>query len=214
MMNGWHEVRLADPLAGGELLAALVAMQYDNIVWIQSPQAAINIFNLIDWSPRHIFCVDRIDYMFSVAKQVHEYTDLVVVDNLAQFSPAHPQNVLIAGDIKRNWFMPKCPILVLNQVRVPYPPGGSFWRTHLRTKQTLSSVETYPDLCSQLCPDGRWLIWERSKGGCPRFGHYYRKEPLCKVGVLDWPFLVEELANAKEKSQVLGSTGLAFVREA
>lgn len=218
-MKGWHEVREDDPMAGGALLAAIVAMQYENVVWLQSPQASISIINVLDWSPTHIFQVDRIDHMFSVVSEVHRCVDLVVVDNLAQFAPKHPQNVQISSDVERYWFAPECPVIVLNQVRHPLPPGGAYWRSMLRTKQTLSSTMYYPDLYSQLCPDGRWLVWERSmcircgyqtlKGdllACPEcnypwisrkpfFGDYQESEGLCKQGMKDWPFLVERTLN-------------------
>jgi len=217
MKPGWHEVRESGPLAGGSLLAALVAQKYEHVIWVLSSQAHVNIFNLLDWAPEYIFAIERIDRFFLMLAEVHDVADLVVVDNFAELAPVHPQNVHIAGDVKRHWFRPKCPVIVLNQERVPHPPGGEFWRSRLQTKQTLSNLEHYPDLYSQLCPDGRWLVWERSRCircGClvqednllacpqcnlapwvgkdPYFGawDYQQRERVpCKGQMRDWPFL-------------------------
>lgn len=190
MINGWHEVRLSGPMSGGALLAALVARECEAVVWFRSPHSAINIFNIVDWSPSYIAQLDRIDNLFDAIKDVQSATDLIVVDSLDEFRPAHPQSVLISGDVRRHWFRPLCPILVLNQARVPYPPGGSFWRTHLRTKQTLSSVQVWPNLYSQMCPDGRWLIWQRSicrSCGFQLSGNVYGDPSACPgCGLKPW----------------------------
>lgn len=224
MRPGWHEVRESGPMAGGALLAAMVARTFENVVWVQSPQSEMGIFNLLGWSPEHTFFVERIDQMLLMLAGIHDFSDLIVVDNLAQFSPAHPQNVQIAGDVERHWFAPACPVIVVNQNRVPFPPGGAYWRSMLRTKQTLSSLEHYPDLYSQLCPDGRWLVWERSRCiqcgyqslkddllACPQCNHapwtckkpYFgtwdyqqRERIICKSGLKDWPFLNGEKSDA------------------
>jgi len=224
MKAGWHEVRESDPAAGGVLLAALASQQYDHVLWVQSPHAQVDIFNVLGWAPEYLFFAERIDQLFMMLTELHEVADLVVIDNLAEFAPVHPQNVQIAHDVRRYWFAPKCPVLVLNQAREPYAPGGDFWRSRLQSKQTLSNVLAYPDLFSQLCPDGRWLVWERSKCircGCqvldsiplrcpecnlvpwtsrkPYFGDwdYQEKEQIpCHEQARDWPFLKKEVNNA------------------
>jgi len=83
----------------------------------------------------------------------------VVLDSLATLRGSHPASVRIAGDISRHWVQPRCPVLVVNQVRYPAPPGGCLWRANLKGQFRLVKYRELPFLLSKLEPTGLWLVW-------------------------------------------------------
>ena len=200
-MRGWHELS-GDMGAGKTTLAVLAAREYERVLWISAPQEySPTIFEALDYEPYALWSVGLVRIAFEAVYQAQGDVDLVVIDSLAGLGPTHSQARTIAADVRRAWFEPDIPILVVNQDRYPAPPGGTWWRSCLAGSQTLVKYRDRPFLMSQLVPDGRWFIWkdkpelrglsrEEEELWFPKEGEFYVAGS--PIGISDpgrpWPF--------------------------
>ena len=160
MKPGWYELR-GEEQVGKTTLAIMIAKEYGSVLWLSAPQEDPAILlAVLDWEPTLTRVVSRVDVLFAAARAAQEHVDLIVIDSLAGMAPSHPDANNIAPDVRRSWFEPSIPILVINQDRHPAPPGGAFWRGVVNTRSLLQ-FRRRPALYSRLWPDEkkRWLVW-------------------------------------------------------
>lgn len=165
---GWYEL-VGQPQVGKTTLAALLAKHFQDVLWVWGAQeVSEGILAEVGLEPACQLVVTTVSQAFEVIKEVGKNVDLAVLDSLAGLSPDHPQATRIAPDVARNIFIPEVPVLVVNQVRYPAPPGGVRWAS-LVSRRELAMFRDRPALLSQLIPDEeeRWLLWY--PGSAPAF---------------------------------------------
>ena len=143
MRPGLYEL-VGDENGTGTALAALIARRVKGpVYWLTSTaDYAPAIFNLLDWWPTgQLYQGSRVAPAFEFMRAVDRagVADLIVLDSLAGLHGTHPQAQTIANDVKRGvaGWEPQTPVLVVNQARVPAPPGGVHWRARVNSRELI-----------------------------------------------------------------------------
>jgi len=152
-----------EPSAGKTTLATLISKEFERVAWVvASLEDSPTVWSALQYQPAKAISVRRVDVAFHALRTLQESNmfDLLVLDSLAGLGPEHSGAHTIAADVRRNWFKPSMPILIINQDRLPAPVGGVFWASTVERRR-LRLVRRRPALYSQLVGDrkNRWLVW-------------------------------------------------------
>lgn len=156
---GWYQI-LGEPASGKTLLATLLS-RGKRVAWVVTAQEhSPGLWRTINYEPSALVMLETVSAAFDVMRQIQSSVDMVVLDSLASLST---RTAIISTDITTNYFVPRIPVLVINQLRYPRSPGGYKWHNAVLTIR-LRLVRRRPALYSRVGLTQYWLIWWPDKG--------------------------------------------------
>lgn len=159
---GFYQL-VGGPQSGKTTLASLLARKHRAKVWITTEsEFSPAIWQAIGWKPQVVLRAERVAEAFEMIKEVQGVSPMVVLDSLAALRPTSEHTNRIAYEVTCKLFVPKVKVLVINQDRKPYPPGGKRWHRLARTYRLLN-YRLQPALYSKLVGTGQWLVWWKGK---------------------------------------------------
>ncbi len=151
---GFYQI-LGEHACGKTLLATLLSRD-KKVAWVVTAQEhSPGLWQTLDYHPSALVMLESVSAAFDTMCQLQASVDMIVLDSLASLST---RTSIMSTDITANFFLPRVPILVINQVRYPKPPGGYKWHNSVITIR-LKLIRRRPALYSKIGLTNYWLIW-------------------------------------------------------
>ncbi len=151
---GFYQI-LGEPACGKTLLATLLSKD-KRVAWVVTAQEhSPGLWETLGYYPTALIMIETVSAAFDAMQQLQVSVDMIVLDSLASLLT---RSSIISTDITANFFMPRVPVLVINQIRYPRAPGGYKWHNSVITIR-LRLLRRRPALYTRIGLTQYWLIW-------------------------------------------------------
>ena len=151
---GFYQI-LGEPASGKTLLATLLS-KGKRVAWVVTAQEhSPGLWETLEYRPSALVMLETVSAAFDSMCQLQSSVDMIVLDSLASLLT---RSSIISTDITANFFLPRVPVLVINQNRYPRAPGGYKWHNSVITIR-LRLLRRRRALYSRIGLTQYWLIW-------------------------------------------------------